>query len=69
MEYDVRFTGNWNYFFDAFEQSASDLLATTLYRHELRPAWHLYCGAERDAAVAKAQHSLSPDKRLRRCPK
>ena len=39
MEYDVRFTGNWNYFFDAFEQSASDLLATTLYRYEFRPGW------------------------------
>ena len=39
MEYDVRFTSNWNYFFDAFEQSASDLLATTLYRYEFRPAW------------------------------
>lgn len=39
MEYDVRFTGNWNYFFDAFEQSVSDLLATTLYRYEFRPAW------------------------------
>ena len=39
MEYDVRFTGNWNYFFDAFERCESDLLATTLYRYEFRPAW------------------------------
>ena len=39
MEYDVRFSGNWNYFFDAFEQNSSDLLATTLYRYKFRPAW------------------------------
>ena len=39
MEYDVRFTGDWRVFFDAFEDNASELLATTLYRHRFRPDW------------------------------
>lgn len=30
VEYDVRFTGNWRGFFDAFEDSDSDFLSATL---------------------------------------
>lgn len=39
VEYDVRFTGEWQSFFKAFENSESDLLGTTLTRYEDVPDW------------------------------
>lgn len=39
IEYDVRYTGNWAELFSYFATSHSDLLGTTLYRHEFRPSW------------------------------
>ena len=39
VEYDVRFTGDWGFFFDACATSDADLLGTTLLRHENSPPW------------------------------
>lgn len=39
VEYDVRFTGDWRYFFDVCSDSGADLLGTTLQRYEDKPPW------------------------------
>ena len=39
IEYDVRFTGNWRTFFDAFEDSGSDFLSTSIRRRRDNPVW------------------------------
>ncbi len=39
IEYDVRFTGNWQVFFRHFAENDSDLLATTLFDYDFRPQW------------------------------
>jgi len=39
IEYDVRFTGNWRRFFDAFGSSRADLLATNVQRFRDNPSW------------------------------
>jgi hypothetical protein len=39
VEYDVRFTGNWRTFFDAFEDSRSDFLSTSVRRRRDNPVW------------------------------
>lgn len=39
IEYDVRFTGHWQFFFSHFRHNTSDLLATTLFDHAIRPQW------------------------------
>lgn len=39
VEYDVRFTGRWRDFFDAFKASQADLLSTTIVRYEDDPDW------------------------------
>jgi hypothetical protein len=39
IEYDVRYTGSWRELFTYFSSSKSDLLGTTLYRHQFRPSW------------------------------
>lgn len=39
IEYDVRYTGNWQDFFKHFQLNNSDLLATTLYDYAIRPQW------------------------------
>lgn len=40
IEYDVRFTGNWDRLFGHFEASDADLLGTTLTYYDEIPAWH-----------------------------
>lgn len=40
VEYDVRFSGNWNDFFTACMASAADLLCTTLTRYPETPDWY-----------------------------
>lgn len=39
IEYDVRFSGNWQVFFQHFTDNGSDLLATTLFDYDFRPRW------------------------------
>ena len=39
VEYDVRFTGEWKSFFDAFADTDSDLLGTTLHTRGELPEW------------------------------
>ncbi len=39
VEYDVRFTGDWRGFFDAFEESDSDFLSTSVRRRRDNPVW------------------------------
>lgn len=39
VEYDVAFTGRWSVLFDAFAASSADLLATTVHRFTVNPAW------------------------------
>ncbi len=39
VEYDVRFTGDWRVFFDAFEESDSDFLSTSVRRRRDNPVW------------------------------
>ncbi|MBD0273747.1 MAG: hypothetical protein ICV73_17690 [Acetobacteraceae bacterium] len=39
VEYDVRFTGDWRAFFDAFEGSGSDFLSTSVRRRRDNPVW------------------------------
>lgn len=39
VEYDVRFSGNWEVFFSAFDGNAADLLGTTLQRRSRCPDW------------------------------
>lgn len=39
VEYDVAFTGRWSTLFDAFADSPADLLATTIHRYPVHPAW------------------------------
>jgi hypothetical protein len=40
MEYDVRFTGNWNEMFGHFDKSLADLLGTTMQRLPDMPDWY-----------------------------
>jgi hypothetical protein len=40
VEYDARFSGDWNLFFHSFADNQSDLLGTTIYRHNFRPNWN-----------------------------
>jgi hypothetical protein len=40
VEYDVRFSGDWNFFFQYFIDNESDLLATTIFRYDFRPEWN-----------------------------
>jgi hypothetical protein len=40
VEYDVRFSGRWDFFFGAFEDNSADLLCTTLCRYPEIPAWY-----------------------------
>jgi hypothetical protein len=40
VEYDARFSGNWNVFFDSFETNDSDLLGTTIFGYDFRPEWN-----------------------------
>ncbi len=39
IEYDVRFSGDWRLVFEAFADSAVDLLSTTVYRYPFNPDW------------------------------
>jgi hypothetical protein len=39
VEYDVRYSGNWRDFFEAFIDNPSDLLATTLFDYGFRKSW------------------------------
>ena len=39
IEYDVRFTGDWAWFFNQFAASPADLLATGVYDQPFRPGW------------------------------
>ena len=39
VEYDVRFTGDWRTFFDAFEASGADFLSTSIRRRRDSPVW------------------------------
>ncbi|TQE99071.1 MAG: hypothetical protein FKY71_10480 [Spiribacter salinus] len=42
MEYDVRFSGDWSYFFGAMDSSDADLLTTTIIRRTNIPDWPLW---------------------------
>jgi hypothetical protein len=42
IEYDVRFSGQWVDFFDAFASSPADLLGTTLGTFKRTPSWNLW---------------------------
>ncbi len=39
VEYDVRFTGEWRDFFDAFGESEADLVTTSVVRYDDDPDW------------------------------
>jgi hypothetical protein len=39
VEYDVAFTESWGVLFDAFADSDAALLATSIHRHAVNPAW------------------------------
>jgi hypothetical protein len=39
LEYDLRFSGSWATFFDAFEQNDADLLATAIRSAAAQPDW------------------------------
>ena len=40
IEYDVCFSGSWEYFFKAFEGNESDFLSTNVKPHHLHPEWY-----------------------------
>ena len=40
IEYDARFSGDWNLLFHYFAKDPSDLLGTTLFRYNFRPEWN-----------------------------
>jgi hypothetical protein len=40
VEYDVRFGGDWSFFFNHFVNNESDLLGTTIFRYDFRPEWN-----------------------------
>ena len=40
IEYDVRFSGSWAVFFDEFQHTTADLLATHIRRYQDEPAWY-----------------------------
>ncbi len=42
IEYDVRYSGDWNVFFDNFENTDADLLCCHLKSHEHEPGWYLW---------------------------
>ena len=46
VEYDVRFTGNWRTFLDAFEGSDSDFLSTSIRRRRDNPDWSIWVSLE-----------------------
>lgn len=48
IEFDVRFSGKWIDFFNAFEPSQADLLGTTLCRFSSSPTWRYWKTAELD---------------------
>jgi hypothetical protein len=39
VEYDVRFSGSWKFFFDTCSDSDADLLGTTFGRYDEDPSW------------------------------
>lgn len=39
VEYDVAFTGSWDYLFDYFEDSDADLIASHIQRYDEHPGW------------------------------
>lgn len=39
MEYDVRYTGEWHDFFDAWDHSTADMLGTYILRYHVQPDW------------------------------
>lgn len=40
IEYDVRFTGSWRYFFESCRLDVSDLLTCHLFEYAARPDWY-----------------------------
>lgn len=60
IEYDVAFSGDWQDFFNAFESSDADLLATTLRTKTEIPNWPLWRSLQ-----TPAQLTLSDDQCLR----
>jgi hypothetical protein len=39
VEYDVEFSGRWSELFNAFADDTSDLLCSSIFRHETNPTW------------------------------
>jgi hypothetical protein len=39
VEYDVEFSGRWSELFNAFADNTSDLLCSSVHRHETNPTW------------------------------
>lgn len=42
IEYDVRYSGDWNTFFDSYENIDADLLCCHLKSWEHEPGWHFW---------------------------
>ncbi|MEY4195644.1 MAG: hypothetical protein RLZZ226_2012 [Pseudomonadota bacterium] len=57
IEYDVRFTGHWQFFFDHFRSNTSDLLATTVFDYAFRPGWPHWNSLRSPVRVAPAQRT------------
>jgi hypothetical protein len=59
VEHDVRFTGSWRLFFDAFSTVDADLLTTHVRRHAEEPYWELF------PTLAHPTLSVPMERRLR----
>ncbi|MFZ4551363.1 MAG: hypothetical protein ACOYNB_06030 [Aquabacterium sp.] len=55
LEYDVDFSGHWADFFRQFEGDVSDLLMTTMVRHDQDPEWYWWQHAKAPDALPKAR--------------
>jgi len=62
IEYDVRFSGNWEYFFRYFSEGAEDFLTSHIRRYAQEPDWlfwHLD-NFDKKIDLAKALRSFNP---------
>jgi len=59
IEYEVRFSGQWNSLFDAFAANQADLLTTTIRRRPDQPNWHWW------SSLAAPDAELSQDEQIR----
>lgn len=58
IEYDMRFSGNWQTLFGTFAASQADLLSTTLFRYPVFPLWRNWPSLKPPKGITLAPHDM-----------